>query len=992
MTIVGHASRSQARGPIIWRTVPLRSLFLLAIGLCSPALASPLHKSLTQYSRAVWTQQQGLPQDTVHAIAQTTDGYLWLGTDEGLARFDGYEFVTFTKEHDDLPGDSVTSLAAAKDGSLWIGTPDGLARYDGKHFRKFSQQDGLPDGEIESLLADHAGNLWMVVEGNVSRFDGSRFTTYRSGREIPLNRVRALTEDRTGTVYATGYSGVVRFVDGGFQTVIGADVLRSDFPLGVRVDNSGTIWVLGTRGVIAYDAQGRIRRYGQAQGLPNSFGLTGALEVDREGNVWVGTAAGVARLEREQFQTRTDEIGGSGRGSVRCIFEDREGNIWLGANNGLVRLRDDLFTVYGKAEGLPSDEPTSEHQDRSGRIWAGFLDGGLRMLSGQAPASLPSEGVFSIQETRDGELLVAGRNGLMRLAGTAWRTFVPPDPVGRKSVYNALDDSSGRIWLALPSGLGVLTGDRFRPVIEGGVQPDASLFSLAESSDGSIWAGSYRKGLWRIQGDQKRLFTVADGLGSNQIHALYADPDGAIWVGTFGGGLSVLRNGQFVTYTAKDGLLSDNISNILDDGESLWLTTTRGICRITKQELRDFADHRITSLHPSNFGIADGLRSAHGPAAISGGGDRHSDGSLWFVTSGGLAVYDPGRSSHTSPMPPVHLVELAAEGRSLDANQRLRIPPGSGRLQLRFAAIHLSAPEAVTYSYKLDGLDSDWISAGSRREVNYDNLRHGHYKFQIRAELPGAPASESSFEFDVLPHVYETAWFRALAVFMVMGLGWLAYRVRVGQIRSRFSAVIKERARLAREIHDTLAQAFVGIASQLDVVEMKLPESAVEAKGSLDLARRMAQHSLTEARRSVLDLRTAALDDQDLSTALKSGAAMWAAGSSLDVRVEVNGDTIAVPPDVSHQVLRIAQEAFNNVLKHSGASRVSVNLGVDARQLELQVADNGCGFEPANAFASANGHFGLMGMRERAERLNGELRLDSHPGQGTEVHIVVPLA
>lgn len=965
---------------------------MLAISLGGRAVASPLHKSLTQYSRAVWTQQQGLPQDTVHAIAQTPDGYLWLGTDEGLARFDGYEFVTFTKEHGDLPAESITSLAAGKDGSLWIGTSDGLARYQGQHFRKYAQKDGLPDGDIESLLVDRAGDLWMVVGGNVSRFDGSRFTAYRAGNEIPLNRVRALAEDSRGTIYAAGYSGVVRWTGIGFETAVGAGALSADFPLGVQVDESGTVWVLGTRGVIAFDRQGRLRRYGQAQGLPNSFGLTGALEVDREGNVWIGTAAGVARLEHGEFQTRNDVTAGSGRGSVRCIFEDREGNMWLGTNNGLVRLHDDLFTVYGKTEGLPSDEPTSEHQDRTGRIWVGFLDGGLRLLSGgQAPAALPSEGVFSIRATRDGELLVAGRDGLLRLSGSRWRTFVPPDPVGRKSVYNALADSSGGIWLALPSGLGLLTGDRFQAVIAGGVQPDASLYSLAEGPDGSIWAGSYLKGLWRVHGDKKRLYTVADGLGSNQIHALYADPGGALWVGTFGGGLSVLRSGAFIAYSAKDGLLSDNISNILDDGESLWLTTTRGICRVSKQELRDFADHRISALHPSNYGIADGLRSAHGPPAISGGGDRHSDGSLWFVTSGGLAEYEPGRSRRASPLPPVHLVEVATEGRPLDASRGLQIPPGSGRLQLRFAAIHLSAPEAVVYSYKLDGLDSNWISAGNRREVNYDNLRHGHYRFQVKAQLPGIADSESSFEFDVLPHVYETSWFRALALGIAMALGWLVYRARLGQIRARFSGVLEERARIAREIHDTLAQAFVGISSQLDVVGMKLPENAADAKKSLDLAQRMAQHSLTEARRSVLDLRTAALDDRDLSAALQSGAAMWAAGSGVDVSVEVQGDTVAVPPDVSHQVLRIAQEAFNNVLKHSGASRVAMNLGVRDRRLELQVVDNGRGFEPAEVFSSSNGHFGLMGMRERAERLNGELHLESHPGQGTEVHIVVPL-
>ena len=969
----------------------LGALLLLAISVRGAA-ASSLHKSLTQYSRAAWTQQQGLPQDTIRAITQTSDGYLWLGTDEGLARFDGYEFVTFSKEHGNLPADSIISLAASKDGSLWIGTPDGLTHYDGERFHNYTKKDGLPDGDIESLVLDHSGNLWMVAGGNISRFDGARFTHYRAGQEIPLNRARAIAADRNGVLYAAGYSGVLRLTDGRFETVVGADVLTSDFPLGVQVDDSGTIWILGTRGVIARDSKGQVRRYGPSQGLPNSFGLTGALEVDRAGNVWVGTAGGVARLERKAFQTRTDVIAGSGQGSVRCIFEDREGNIWLGTNNGLVRLHDDVFTVYGKAEGLPSDEPTSELQDRSGRIWAGFLDGGLRLLSGgQAPAELPSDGVFSIREAHNGELLVAGRNGLLRLAGGRWRTFVPSDPVGRKSVYDALGDSSGRIWLALPGGLGVLAGERFQSVIAGGVQPDASLYSLADGSDGSIWAGSYRKGLWRIQGDQMRLYTVADGLGSNQVHALYADVDGSVWVGTFGGGLSVLRNGAITTYTSKAGLLSDNISNILDDGEFLWLTTTRGICRVSKQELRDFADHRIDALHPSNYGVADGLRSAHGPAAISGGGDRHSDGSLWFVTSGGLAVYEPGRSSHALDMPPLHLAEMATEGRPVARDGNLRIPAGSGRLQLRYAAIHLSAPEAVVYSYRLVGLDSKWISAGSRREVNYDNLRHGHYRFQVRAEIPGVEPSESSIEFDVLPHLYETAWFRSLAAFFVIGACWMGYRVRLGQVRARFGGVLAERARLAREIHDTLAQAFVGISSQLDVVEMQLPEDASDAKKSLDLAQRMAQHSLTEARRSVLDLRTAALDDQDLSTALKSGAEMWAAGSKVDVQVEVTGETAAVPPDVSHQVLRIAQEALNNVLKHSGARSVMVNLGVRARQLELKIADDGRGFEPKDAFSSANGHFGLMGMRERAERMNGQLHLESRPGRGTEVHILVPL-
>lgn len=969
-----------------------RWLSILLLLIPVPALALDPSKTLTQYSTAVWTQQQGLPQDAIRAIAQTADGYLWLGTDEGLARFDGYDFVVFRKGSSGLISNSITSLAAGADRSLWIGTPQGLVSYRDGAFRVYGKRDGIAADGIQSLLLDHAGNLWIVAGGSLTRFDGTKFVSFLREKDIPITGVRSVAEDSAHNIYAVGFSAVAKFEDGHFVSLIGPSILGGDFPLRATIDRDGVIWILGTHAVIARRPDGSIKRYGASDGL-RSFGLDGAVELDRNGHFWVGTPGGLSRFDGKGFQTRTGFEHGPEHWSVRCIFEDREGNLWLGTNNGLVRLRDDVFRIYGEEEGLPSDEPSAVREDRSGRVWVGFLDDGLFLFSGgKTPEGMPRGGVFSVRETRAGDLLVAGRDGLSRLKNGRFQTLILPDPLGRKSVYDALEDSRGRTWMATPNGIALLENKVADYIASNASPVDSTISTLTEARDGSIWAGSRSRGLFRISDRQTRHYTTADGLTSGSVQYLYGDPEGSVWIGTLGGGLNEMRDGKFHAYTAADGLLSDNVSNILDDGQSLWLSTTRGICEISRQQLRDFAEHRIRRLSPVNFGVPDGLRSAQGPASIGGGGgDRHRDGSLWFVTSRGLAVYKPDPRGRPLPPPPVHLVEMAVDGHNLDWNANPQAPPGNGRLQIGYAATLLSAPDRIQYSYKLEGLDSDWVRAGRRRIVNYDNLRHGHYRFLVKAEFPGAPVSEGSWQFDLRPHFYETLWFRFLLVSLLIASGWAIYRARVNQIRSRFALVLQERARLAREIHDTLLQAFVGISSQLDVVEMRMPKEASGALSSLDLARRMAHHSLTEARRSVMDLRTTAQHLHDLASALQDGARMWTAGSEIGLDVDVKGGPTELPEEVSHHVLRIAQEGVANVLKHAGASQVALSLRVEEKLLKLKVGDDGRGFEPETAFASSHGHFGLIGMRERAERLGGELRVESHPGVGTTLDLTVPL-
>jgi signal transduction histidine kinase len=605
---------------------------------------------------------------------------------------------------------------------------------------------------------------------------------------------------------------------------------------------------------------------------------------------------------------------------------------------------------------------------------------------------LPPTEVFSIRETRGGDLLVSTRLGLARESEGSFRIHAPPDPLGRTTVFDALEDSAGRLWLASTFGLSELRGGRDRIVIPGGPLIASAVVTLLEAKDGALWAGTYEKGLWRVRGEEKKLFTVADRLPSDQIRALYQDGDGDIWIGTFDGGLGLFRAGHFLKFAAKDGLLSDNIASIESDGDGLWLSTTRGLCRLSKRQLNEFAEHKLARLTPENYGVDDGLRSAQCAAYPTAyGGQRTADNRLWFTTNHGLAVLDrPARKSQ-APAPMVHLVGMNADGREVDLSGPARLPPGNGRVQVRYDAIHLSAPERVQYSYRLAGLDADWVRAGNRRLVNYTSLGHGHYRFEVRAEAPGAPPAEASFAFDLLPHFYETLWFRLACAAPLLGAFWAAYRIRLRAIGNRFALVLEERARLAREIHDTLAQGFVGISSQLDAVAMCLPDQTAPARKHLDVARSMARHSLTEARRSVMDLRASMLDGRDLGAALESGARVWAAGSGVEVEVGVTDPPGKLPEEMEQNLLRIAQEAVTNAVKHAAARKIRIELGAEGRRICLRVADDGRGFDENYALTSPGGHFGLLGMRERAERLGGEMRLVSHPGEGTEVEVSAPL-
>ena len=962
----------------------------------SGLLALNPQRTLTQYTHTIWTEEHGLPQDTIHAITQTKDGYLWVGTDEGLAQFDGYEFTVFNKENGSLPSDSINALWASSDGSLWIGTAGGLTRYQNRKFTTFTKKDGLADTSINSITEDRAGVLWVVAGIYLSRLENGKFTNYSPRDELPIESLRGVYTGHDGTLYIAGYAGVARRQGTRFVPVISNTEFGGNIVTSVTEDRHGNLWATGL-GLLRRTPAGKLKVYTTNDGLPDSF--VRSVWEDRDGNLWAGTNGGLARLEGDRFVSNPAATS-SEADWVRCIYEDAEGNLWVGMNSGLNRFSDGTFTNYGVPEGLPSDEPTTVYQDHRGRIWVGFHDRGLMEFGNPGRVyttrdGLPSNEIFSIREDHNGDLLIATREGISRMHDGHFVSQAVSDPLNRRLVLDFLESRDGKLLVASANGLNELQpGKPPKNLIPGGPVLNDSATTVQENRDGSLWVGTFGKGLWRLQNGQLRLFTTADGLSSDQIRSLAEDADGTLWIGTYGGGLDAMRGGRFYSITAKEGLLSDNVAHVdIDPHGWLWLSTTRGICRVRKTDLNELIAGKTHSINPVDYGVSDGLRSAQCAPGYpsSRGGVRTTDGRLWFPTGRGLAVLNPEEKPLKLDAPLVHLLEVQVDGRPIPLDGSHDLAPGDGRIQFRYTGIYLSAPEQVRYSYRLEGLDREWTSAVVRRVTNYNSLPHNRYRFVVRAGIPGGPTSETSFAFQLLPHFYETAWFRYLSVVFAAAAIWALFRLRLRQVRQRFALVLEERVRLAREIHDTLAQGFVGISSQLDAVALTLKNHKDLAAQHLELARKMARHSLTEARRSVMDLRDSALEGQELPAALSEAARQWTAGSPVRVQVDVSGNGRKLPEEMEQNLLRIAQEAVTNTVKHAHANEVRIHLDVKPSRLSMIVADDGEGFEQTEAFSEVGGHFGLLGMRERAERLGGELHLASQPGHGTKVEVTVPL-
>ena len=936
-------------------------------GVCSALDPSRL---VSQYTLRTWTQAQGLPQDSVRALAQTADGYLWVGTDEGLARFDGYSFDLVRSA--DLPASAIRALKVAS-GTLWIGTAYGLARYENGKFTRVANIGNLP---VTAIAETRDRAVWIAAGMRLFRFARGAVTDYGPENGLAVEGVRAILPLSADGLAVAGYGAVGIFQNGRTTSLSTTREMSGSVPTSLLRTSSGLLLAGGTQGLFSGTPAGKWER------LADFGGFVRALASDRDGNVWVGTNSGLFRWRPGSANplSRSERFAADW---IWCIFEDREGTLWVGTNNGLFQFVNQSVAVYGREEGLPSDEPVGVAEDAQRRIWAGFHNAGLGYLAGkQFHRILPGEEVLSLRRASGGDILAGTRSGLYRISGErvvwSWR---PRDTLGRANVFDVAEDRSGAFWLGTNGGLLRVAGGRATLGAPGGTVLDDAVVAVLVAADGTVWAGTYGNGLWRVRGTDRVRFTAASGLPSDQIRALYQDREGVLWIATFGGGVAFFRDGTFTSVPASAGLPSQNIGSIIGDGESLWLGTTRGIVRIPRASLVHLSTDGARA-----FGADQGLRGANAAPGYptSSGGIRAAGGAMWFPTARGLAQIGKREPESVSTMP-VHIVEAMADG--LPWNPADALAPAVRRVEFRYAAVHLSSPKAVRYRFRLEPYDKDWNEAGTRRVAAYSNLRRGDYRLRVAAALAGSEpwVEAQALPFRKRPWYYETWWFAAAAAAVVAALMWSAWRYRLAQERRRFASVLDERSRLARELHDTLAQGYVGIASQLGAAKTLIQSKPDVAAEQVELARRMAQHSLTEARRSIADLRSAALDSGNIEQAFRSGLQGIAAAP---ITFDFVHAPRSLPPETAHYLLRIAQEAVSNAAKHGKPAHIEVKFGQADRTLRLTITDDGSGFDVEQTGVRA-GHFGLLGMRERAELLGGTLEVRSQRGSGTTIEVQI---
>lgn len=998
-------------------------LVTLALASATPAaeIAAGLDpaKALSQYSLQTWTLEQGLPSTTVLALAQTADGYLWLATYEGLARFDGVRFTVFHSANTEgLVSSSIRALAAAPDGTLWIGTHGGgLVRLREGRFRRYSTREGLPTEMVMALHVDASGTVWAGTTGGLARVDGDRVQVVGPFRDS----ISAILRDRAGFVWVgTHGAGLRRLSPGGEWETLGASRgLPGEVVSSLYEDAEGTLWVGLVGGGLARLRGQRFQAYGLADGLPSD--VVWSVMGDRRGTLWIATGgAGLVRMHGGRF-TALAGPAGLGETVLYSLFEDREGNLWVGTNgSGLMRLRDGRFTSFNTREGLSHDFVYAIREDAQGVLWAGTSDGLNRLDVGGSP-----EARWTPQSSCGGRLhnivrslavdltgaLWAGTygSGACRLRDGRWTTYTRREGLAHDSVRSVLGTRDGSVWVGTIGGLSRLQDGAWRTFTVNDGLPVNSIIGLLEDADGSLWVGTDGGGLARFHdggsdGSFRRLGT-ADGLPSNVVLALYRDLDGELWVGT-NAGLALWRGGRFATFGTRDGLPSDSVYQVLDDGRGgLWLGTSRGVARVDRASLLEHAGSGSVRLRVQVFDKADGLKSAQCTAPAQPAGWRSRDGRLWFATTRGLSVIDPAQLPREEGPPPVVVEQVTADERTLSPHEPLRLEPGTGSVAFHYTALALGAPGRVRFRYRLEGLDRDWVEARERRVAYYSHLPPGPYRFRVSASHVDGAWNEAgaAVSLEQRPRVYQTWWFTLLlsvaAVAAVLG----AHRMRVRRLHTRerdLTRLVDERTRSVLEAKERAEQAtreaeeHRRIAEEADALKTELlgiaahdlrnplqlvsglselmsqglatgPKVAEFSQAVHDASRRMLEivNSLltTAALDRGLELRRSTVDVARLAAAVLDEYGAKAAGKGQRLLLQAEEDCAAV---VDHDRIRqVVDNLVSNAIKFSPrGTDVHVVVRGQKGGVRLEVRDHGPGLSEDD-LRRAFGRFARLSAR-----------------------------
>lgn len=965
-----------------------------------------------QYRIDQWTADNGLPQNSVYSIIQTRDGYLWFATLDGLVRFDGVKFTVFNKSNSSgIINNRFTSLFEASIDDLWAGTEEsGFVRYRNGRFTSYGVESGLSNLNTTNLL--NSINIWGDENGNpifqlgnfeFYRFIGDRFLSM-NGENVPSPSVANVSPQNT-FIYCS-----IDLNKKELSCLVKGQWELFSFPKGLQNlsisaavhDTNGATWILTSEGkLFHFDKTKTAKTYDKLSGTPLLL-IPGtnfySLSKDKEGVFWVTNL----KTGNEERLTQSPPAAFI---NIHTAYEDREGNFWFGTiRNGLFRVRKQLITTYSKPEEIADNNVYPIFEDRHGTIWIGTTSGLSKYQNGTFTLIKSAEGfsITTLGEDDSGRLLINTQGDLFLLENDKLKLIYRNQTGVNWAVYT---DSDKAIWIGSQNGL-LRFKDNLTTIFttqEGLAGNNVKV--IIKDKNGGFWIGSYGGLSHYKDGKLNKWIETAD----LTIRSLHQDNDGVLWIGTYDSGLARFKDGKFTFYTSKNGLYNDGAFQILEDErKNFWINSNRGIYRVSKDELNEFAEGQRRSINSVAYGKSDGLLNVEGNGGRSPGGIKARDGRLWFPTQGGVAVINPATIRINQKPPPAIIEDVKIDNQSVSVETiyealgnpqtAIRIEPNQQNFEIQYTALSFINSENLRFKYKLEELDNDWIDAGTRRTAYFSHVPPGEYTFRvIAANSDGVWNEESkSLKIVVLPPFYRTWQFIVLSVLGIAAVAYFLFKRRIAQIergrlaqqnfaRQLIASQEQERKRIAAELHDSLGQRLVVIKN---LAWMFLSAKDKTDKSQIEEISAEASEAIGEVKEISYNLRPYQLDRIGLTKAIEAIVRSAQAASAIDFSAKIDNIDDYFPKEAEINFYRIVQESVNNIIKHSRAAQAKIEIARNERHLEVTIADNGRGFgAESDSSKPKSGGFGLIGITERVELLGGRVELKSAPKEGTIINI-----
>jgi signal transduction histidine kinase/ligand-binding sensor domain-containing protein len=961
-------------------------------------------RQLSQYAHTAWRTQTGDFGGTPIVITQTTDGYLWIGTNTGLTRFDGVRFEPWTPP----PGQSlldsrIFALAGGRDGSLWIGTAYNVSRLKNGRLTNYPR----PQGRIESLVVGGDGAVWIVRtqitdgQGPLCRIREADVKCFDKTDAVPYPYAAYLAEDTAGNLWLGGFFGLGRWKPGSASTYFQNEKFQARGIGSIKAlaaAPDGSIWTVAERTGSGLE----LEQFRDGVWIPHLFpeipvdnSAVQSIFIDRGNTIWVATAkVGIYRIRGGMVDhfDRSDDLSSN---AVGTFFEDREGTVWVVTSGGIDNFRDLKVGTFSMREGMYADGASSLIASRDNSVWVGNFEAinivrDDRVSSLTAAQGLPGRNVTTLLEDHAGRKWVGIDGGLWVYDQGRFRAIRTASGSLLGIVFSIVEGADGSIWVR--AGPNLYRIQDFRVVEQTTSREIPTAYILAADPLGGVVLGLVGGDLMRYNNGRLTMLNPHDGIHVSQIRDLLVEADGSVW-GTTQEELFRWKDGRRENLNTRNGLPCEPVYALLkENADSFWLSAKCGFIHISASELERWWLHPDTIIKTTLIGPLDGVEP--GLASLKPQTARTPDGRLWFVNARVLQTMDSGSAQKNLLPPPVHIEQVIADRQTYAAADGLQLPVLTRDLQIDYAALSFVAPEKVVYRYRLENRDSLWHDPGGRHQAFYTDLPPGRYRFHVIACNNDGVWNEigATWTFVVPPAYYQTAWFRLLCALLAACAFWVLYRLRVARMRqsmnARFDERMAERTRLAREFHDTLLQTIQASKMVADDALENTTDTRYMQHALERVSNWLAQ-ATKEGRAALKSLRTSATEVNDLAEALERAAKECSVKVGMEFALVVEGSAQELHPIVRDEVYRVAYEAIRNACSHSGGDRLQVELNY-ARNLVLRVRDNGRGIPPQVAEGGKAGHFGLQGMQERALRVGGTLTLSSSAFAGTEVELSIP--